>query len=552
MGLLTHFLERRGQLENPEAWFLRAFGISPIASGVDVTPTSALAWTALAAGIRVLAETIASLPLKLYERLDPRGKDLLDDHPLFPLLHNAPNPEMTSFEWREISMFHVLLWGNAFSEIVRNGQGEITELWPINPDRVRVERDSETGAIVYRITLPRSGSTAAGAVRLPADRVFHLRGFSLEGIVGLSPVFVHKEAIGLGLVTELFGARFFGNGATPGGILEHPGRLTDEVAKRLRTQWDEVHGGVAKAHRVAIAEEGMKWKDVAVEPEKAQFLGLRKFQVTEAARILRIPPHLLGDLERATFSNIEQMAIEFVEHSLRPWLVRWEQRIWQALIHPRDQQKVFAEFSVEGLLRGDIEARFQAYAVGREWGWLSANDIREKENQNPVDGGDEYVSLQERITALGVLIRAGYDPVQSLDVVGLPAITHTGRLPITLQQDDLAPTQANQAGRRMRLLVESSARRVARLEVERLRTKAEKLASDPAAWRAWVTEFYAEWPSIVAEQLQLEPALARRYAEAHRDQLLAEGLTILTTWTTKTARELAGLVLPEGERHDDI
>lgn len=401
-------------------------------------------------------------------------------------------------------MFHVLLWGNAFSEIVRNGQNEIIELWPINPDRVRVERDAQTGAVMYRITLPRTGQTTTAAVRLPADRIFHLRGFSLEGIVGLSPVSIHREAIGLGLVTELYGARFFGNGAMPGGVLEHPGRLTDEVAKRLRTQWEEVHGGVSRAHRVAIAEEGMKWKDVAVEPEKAQFLGLRKFQVTEAARILRLPPHLLGDLERATFSNIEQMAIEFVEHSLRPWLVRWEQRIWQSLLGRKDRQKVFAEFTIEGLLRGDIQSRFQAYKVAREGGWMSANEIREKENQNPFEGGDSFIPPNK--------------PPSALDA-------------------------------RARLIVEAAAQRVVRVEVERLRARAEKLADDPAAWRAWVREFYAEWPSMVAEQIQLEPAIVRQYAEGHRDQLLAEGIAVLATWTQSAARDLAALVLHEGDPH---
>jgi len=261
---------------------------------------------------------------------------------------------------------------------------------------------------------------------------------------------------------------------------------------------------VDKSHRVAIAEEGMKWKDVAIEPEKAQFLGLRKFQVTEAARILRIPNHLINDLERATFSNIEEQGIEFVEYSLRAWLVRWEQRIWQSLLGRKDRQKVFAEFTVEGLLRGDIQKRFQAYKTARDGGWMSPNEIRDKENQNPFEGGDSFIPPR-------------------------------------------AAPPATEA--RARVIIEAAARRVMRVELERLRAKAEKLAGDPAAWRTWVMEFYAEWPSIVAEQLQLEPAVARRYADAHRDQLLAEGISVLTTWTQTAARDLAALVLHEGDAH---
>lgn len=489
---------------------LRAFGISSLASGAEVTPTTALGWTALMAGIRVLSETIASLPLKLYEHLEPRGKRLREDHPLFSVLHHVPNPEMTSVEWRDVSMAHVLLWGNAYSEIVRDGRGRIRELWPLNPDRVRVERDPVTRELIYRVTLPVTASEPLTLVRLQAHEVFHLRGFSLTGVLGLSPIWTHREAIGLGLVTELFAARFFGNGASPGGVLQHPGKLSEEAIKRLRAQWEEVHGGVSRAHRVAILEEGMQWKDVVVVPEKAQFLGLREFQVTEAARILRVPPHKLADLSRATFSNIEHQAIEFVVDSLRPWLVRWEQRIQHSLLSPQEP-RIFAEFLVDGLLRGDIQARFQSYAVARQWGWMSANDIREKENQNPVEGGDLY------LTPLNMV----------------PTVDH------------------RHAGvARARLIIEAAAQRLLRKELDRVRAKAVKLADDPVAWRAWVEEFYAaEWPDVIAEHLQLEPGCARRYTETRRMALLTQGIGIVEQWEQASASALIALALKED--HDD-
>lgn len=386
--LLSKWLEKRSTttLANPDRWLVEALGGGKAASGVTVNESTAMRCTAVYAAVRILAETIASLPLPVYRRLPGGGKERAHDHPLYRILHDQANEEMTSFVWRETLMGHLALWGNAYSEIERNQAGEVIGLWPLRPDRTWPERDPKSGKLVYKTLLP----DGKGVV-LPADRVLHIPGLSFDGLVGYSPIRLAREAIGLALAAEEFGARFFANDARPGGVLEHPGKLSQEAHERLRKSWEEMHQGLSKKHRIAILEEGMKFHEVSIPPEDAQFLETRKFQVTEIARIFRIPPHLLGDLERATFSNIEHQSIEFVVHTIRPWLVRWEQAINTKLFSEAERRVYFAEFLVDGLLRGDIESRYRAYAIGRQNGWLSANDIRELENMNPIPGGDIYL-----------------------------------------------------------------------------------------------------------------------------------------------------------------
>lgn len=386
MGLLRRALERRSQLANPPEWLLRMFGGIPTAAGVNLTTRDAVSWTPVGAAIRLLAQSVASLPLLLYERLEPRGRRLRRDHPLFEVLHDAPNEEQSAFDFREMMQTQVLFWGNAYAQILYRQNGSVSELWPLNPDRVQRRRVG--GKLWYYITMP---PEIGGPRTLRADEVFHLRGWS-DGVMGLALPELHRETIGLGIATEQFASRFFGDGITPAGVIEFPGALTSETSKeKLRESIQKVHGGLGKQHRVMLLEEGMKWQQVTMEPEKAQFLGLRKFQVSEASRIFGVPPHMLGDLERATFSNIEHMGLEFLIYSLRFWLVRWEQRLRLSLIGKNEYKRVYPEFLVDALLRGDTKSRYEAYAIARQWGWLSANDIREKENLNPIDGGDDYL-----------------------------------------------------------------------------------------------------------------------------------------------------------------
>ncbi len=387
IGPLSIKFERRSSLANPEQWLIDWFsGGAQSASGVTVNERTALQSTAVFSCVRVLAETVASLPLPVYRRLSGGGKERATDHYLYPLLHDQPNTEMTSLEFRETLMGHLALWGNAYAQIERNAGLQVRALWPLRPDRMTVRR--ENGVLAYRYQ-PENGQ----------DRVFrpgqimHIRGLSGDGIIGYSPIRMAREAIGLARATEEFGARFFGSGSNPGGVLQHPNKLTDKALENLRRSFEERHGGLANAHRPLILEEGMTWQQIGIPPEDAQFLETRKFQTNEIARIFRVPPHMIGDLERATFSNIEHQSIEFVVHTIVPWLRRWEQAMLRDLFTPAERREYFAEFLVDGLLRGDIQSRYQAYAIGRQNGWLSADDIRELENMNPLPDGQGRVYL---------------------------------------------------------------------------------------------------------------------------------------------------------------
>jgi HK97 family phage portal protein len=387
--MLTKALVKREpeQQQERRAWYsiLEQIGVgTETASGVAVNQDTALKLSAVYACVRVLAETVASLPLHVYQRIE-RGKDRAPNHPLYDILHSAPNPVMTSFQFRETLMGHLALWGNAYAEIQYGNNGQVQALWPLRPDSM-TEVKRVDNRLVYRYTMPNGEQ-----VFLPGEKVWHIPGLSSDGINGYSPVSLMRQNIGLGMATEEFGARFFGNDARPGGVLQHPGILGEEAFDRLQGSWESRHGGLSNSHRVAILEEGMTYDQIGIPPEDAQFLETRKFQVTEIARAFRIPPHMLADLERATFSNVEQQSIEFVTHTMRPWLVRWEQSIQQQLMLERDRERYFAEFLVDGLLRGDTQSRYAAYAVARQNGWMSANDIRELENQNPIDNGDIYL-----------------------------------------------------------------------------------------------------------------------------------------------------------------
>lgn len=386
MGIIRSLIERRSTLANPAEWLVEALVGNKSASGRSVTPATAMQSTAVFACVRVLAETVASLPLHVYRRLPQGGKERATEHYLYPVLHDQPNPEMTSFELRETLMGHLCLWGNAYAEIVRDGGGRVRELWPLRPDKMTVKR--EDGELRYYYQLP-DGTIAA----LRQQQVMHIRGLGGDGVMGYSPIRLAREAIGLALATEEFGAGFFGQGAHPGGIIEYPGKLSDQAYERYKKSVQEAYGGLGKAHRLMVLEEGLKYTQVGIPPEDAQFLSTREFQVIEIARIFRVPPYLLQDFSRATFSNVEHTAISFVVHTVRPWLVRWEQAVKRDLIPPAEQREYFAEFLVDGLLRGDIQSRYNAYAVGRQNGWLSADDIRELENMNPLPDGQGKVYL---------------------------------------------------------------------------------------------------------------------------------------------------------------
>lgn len=352
-------------------------------SGKVVNERTAMQTSAVYACVRILAESVAGLPLHVYERIANGSKSTKPSHPLYRLLHDEPNREMTSFVFRETLMSHLLLWGNAYAQIIRDGRGFPIALYPLLPDRMAVDRN-ESGELVYTYQSDR------GQVKLRRENVLHIPGLGFDGLIGYSPIAMAKNAVGLALATEDYGATFFANGANPGGVLEHPGVIKPEQADRLRESWQSQFGG-ANAHKVAVLEEGLKFHQMSIPPEQAQFLETRKFQINEIARIFRVPPHMVGDLEKSSFSNIEQQSLEFVKYTLDPWVVRWEQSLQQALILPSEKATIFIKFNLDGLLRGDYQSRMQGYSTGIQNGFMSVNDVRGLEDMNLLtaeEGGD--------------------------------------------------------------------------------------------------------------------------------------------------------------------
>lgn len=369
-----------GMISNKPFWQWPEAGISSKA-GVRINNENSLTCTAYYAGVTLISQTLAQVPLPLYKRLQ-RGKERAYGHPLYSVLHSEPNPYMSAFAFKEALQGHILTWGNAFAEIEWEGE-YVRNLWPLRPDCMQIAWDK--GELFYIYTLP-----GGEQVRLSADNVLHIPGFGFDGVIGYDPITLVREAIGLSKATEEFGARFFANGASLSGVITHPGTVTETAEKNMRKSWEDLHKGLSNQHRIAILQEGVDFKSIGVNPENAQFLETRKFQISEIARFLHIPNHMIGDLEKATFSNIEHQGIEFVTYTMSPWFARWEQNINRKCLSLADKQTYFSEFLAAALLRGDLPSRYQAYAVGRQWGWLSANDIREKENENPIPGGDEY------------------------------------------------------------------------------------------------------------------------------------------------------------------
>ena len=393
MGIFSGLFRTRDGPKNATSGSAYSFFMGSSAAGKSVNERSAMQMTAVYACVRILSESIAGLPLHMYRYEDDGSKTKAVEHPLYHLLHDEPNPEMTSFIFRETLMSHLLLWGNAYAQIIRNGKGDIIALYPLMPNRMKVERDSK-GQLYYEYqTMKEDAPTMKGAVyQLYPNEVLHVPGLGFDGLVGYSPIAMAKNAIGLAIAAEEYGSKFYANGAAPSGVLEHPNVLKDPA--KVRDSWNAAFGGSSNAHRVAVLEEGMKYTPISISPNEAQFLETRKFQINEIARIFRVPPHMVGDLEKSSFSNIEQQSLEFVKYTLNPWVCRWEQALQRALLDDDEKGKYFFRFNVEGLLRGDYQSRMNGYATARQNGWMSANDIRELENLDRIPaelGGDLYL-----------------------------------------------------------------------------------------------------------------------------------------------------------------
>ena len=374
---------------NPAQWLVDwASGGGLSASGMSVTQNTAIQLGAVWCATRVLAEAVASLPLAIYERQQPRGRRKAIEHDLMEVVHNEWNPDLSSFFGRECMQAKTVLHGNAYAFIRRDRMGRARELWPLLEHKVKARRLK--GRLVYDVRA--ENGTNEGPVA--ASEILHIPGLSFNGLEGRSVIGAAREAIGLGLAAQKYGATLFSRGGRIPGVIETSlTNLNADLRKNIKERWHSTVGGTENWHEPAILPKGWTWKEIGIKPEDGQFLQTRKFQVSEIARWFKVPPHLLYDLERATFSNIEQQSLEFIVHSLRPWLVRWEQEMNRKLLSREERTRFFVEFNIDGLLRGDAAARGQFYSLGRQWGWLSANDVLDMENRPEIgDQGDIYLT----------------------------------------------------------------------------------------------------------------------------------------------------------------
>ncbi len=396
MGAISNLFDRRATKvtgshpSSPDYWVQKLMGGgSATDAGINIDHNNALTYTPFWAAVNIIAGAVGSLPLVTYRRLKPRGKQRAPSHPAYKLLHDRVNDFISAQIFRETLMAHTLTYGNGYAEIERNGTGKPINLWPLLPNRVVPKVGIKDGKdwLWYEVTL-KDGSKKP----LPYFNVLHIPGLGFDGLKGYSVVEFHKNALGLGMAVKKFGSKFFANGARPGGVLEHPKKLDDKGFNRLRKQWNEVHEGLDNTERFAILEEDMKWHETSTDPTSAQALETQKFSVTDVARMFQIPPHMLAEMDRATFNNIENQGIMFLTMTLYRWLRKWENECNYKLFGEETRGHVFCEFLTAAFLRGDTKKRYDAYHKGRQGGWLSVNDIRDMENQNPIEGGDVYLS----------------------------------------------------------------------------------------------------------------------------------------------------------------
>lgn len=361
------------------------FGVTPTTSGVSITPSNSLTLSAVWCAVQVISQTVALLPLQLCRRTKDGGREVANDHYLSKLIRRRPNRQTSWFTFRETKQAHCLTYGNGYSEIERDNAGRVKALWQITPDCMQPEL-TDSGDVIYQYD--------GGSKTLQANEVLHIPGLGFDGLVGYSPIRMARESLGLAASAEKYGASFFGNSARPSGLLIVKGLLPKNAKDSMREEWQDIHGegDPTKKNRVAILQGGADFKPLTFPPEEAQFLETRKFSVTEVARWFNLPPHMLKDLERATYSNIEEQGRDFLTYTLLAWLERWTQELNFKLLSDEEQEEYYFHFVVDGLLRANIEKRYKAYAVGRQWGWFSANDIRRLEDLPPIPDGDVYLS----------------------------------------------------------------------------------------------------------------------------------------------------------------
>ena len=486
MGLLSFLNPFRAAADDRSAW--GDFWFTPVtartSSGARVSADSAMRLSAVYACVRILSETLAMLPFVLYRQRPDGGKDRITDHWLYTLLAKRPNRWQNAFEWREMMQGHLALRGNAYNQIISNSRGEIAELIPVHPDKISIEL-LDNGDYRYRVT-DRQGTSRP----VPRGEIWHLKGLSSDGLLGLSPIELARENFGMALAAQDYGARFFANDAKPtGGWVEFPGSFKDKTAKEVfRENFQSAQAG-ANRGKMLVLENGMKYHEVGVTNKDAQFLELRKFQITDVARVFRVPPHMIADLDRATFSNIEHQSLEFIMHTMTPWAERWEAAIEADLLF--DEEGLEVEFDFANLLRGDRAARAAYYHSGILDGWLTRNEARVAENMNPLDG------LDEPLRPLNMVEESWAEEEEEA--------APSGSVLPTPGEDDVVDA----ANQRLLEVVTAVATRIARKEAAALTRARERSGNVTEAARA----FYRDHAAYVAESLGVNLDAARGHCE---------------------------------------
>lgn len=502
MGLLTRLMEPRAATpdEFSDYWY------EPVTrGGVKVTQEKALGIAAFWDCVKVISEDVAKLPLLTYERL-AEGKRVAAEHPLYRTLHNKSNGWQTSYQWRRLMEICRLLWGNGLSEIVP-GKSRGIDLIPLHPSRVRAEL-LPSGTILYHVK--RDDNTER---EVPQERMFHLMGESLDGVWGMSIITAARTSLGLTLAQESHGEKTFTEGISKRVMLTHPGHLTEEAAKRLGKSFDDTYGGNLKT---AVLEEGVTATVIGMSNEDAQFLDSRRFQAEETARWFRMKPHKIGILDHATFSNIEHESIDYVIDTLLPELVNWEQSIWDRCLSERDQARYFAEFRVEGLLRGDSKSRAEALQIWRQNGVINADEWRSIENMNPIPGGLGKVYLQM---------------ANNVPLGTLPQTTAAKAVALAERTAEASP------------LANEMASRVLKKQRDRMTRAASKHADDEAGWRSWLATFFNDGAADVARAMCISEPAAMEFSNEQRLAILHHGIAVIETMEREWAQRLAALAM---------
>ena len=480
------------------------YGQKSTYTGKIVSEVTAMNVSAFYAGVRLISETMGMLPVFIYRRLGGSAKEKFLGHPLQDILHTRPNKYQDSMQWHEMMTSHAIMWGNGYSEIIPGRRGLADQLIPLNPQRMKVRLDE--GQLKYDY-LMQNGEKKTYL----QDYIFHLKGFGY-GFMGISLLTAMQETLGIALATEEHAGRYFGNAAVPSGIVEHPGTMSGPAQENFKKGFNEDYAGVTTHHKVMVLEEGMTWKQMSVSNRNSQFLESRKYHVNDIARWLRLPPHLIGDLEKATFDNITEQDLEFVKYAMLPWIKRFEHaHQTQLIVAP---QTFFAEYNLDALLRADYTTRMEGHAIGINNGIINPNEARELENRNPYPGGEKFR------TPLNMTTTGGPQQIEALELLEV-----TPELPSRAES-----------------IVRAAAERIVRKEITQIEKKAVRLADDGEAWEKWLARFYRGHASLVIEALGISEDAALEYC-ANQKAEMAQGLPTGESWGEEKMEELAELAL---------